>query len=93
MVADADNLVKFDVTGGAIAGVDNGAQESAELYKWGNVEKNTHSERSAYNGKVLAILQSNEGETGEMVLTISSEGTCTCTGEGCSYRGRHRRSS
>ena len=74
MVADADNLVKFDVTGGAIAGVDNGAQESAELYKWGNVEKNTHSERSAYNGKVLAILQSNEGETGEMVLTISSEG-------------------
>ncbi|MHB8061548.1 MAG: chitobiase/beta-hexosaminidase C-terminal domain-containing protein [Ruminiclostridium sp.] len=69
----AGNLVKFDVEGGTIVGVDNGKQESTELYKWGNVEKNTHSERSAYNGKVLVIIQSEKGNTGEISLTASSE--------------------
>ncbi|CAK4863473.1 unnamed protein product, partial [Aphanomyces euteiches] len=58
MVPDAKNLVKFDITGGTIFGVDNGKQESTELYKWGNVEHNSHSERTAYNGKVLVIVQS-----------------------------------
>ncbi|MDR0670922.1 MAG: DUF4982 domain-containing protein, partial [Oscillospiraceae bacterium] len=68
----ANNLVKFDVTGGYIVGVDNGKQESNELYKWGNVEKNTHSERSAYNGKVLVIVRPDENSTG-ITLTVSAD--------------------
>ncbi len=78
-VSNAENLFKFDVTGGAIVGVDNGQQESNELYKWGNVERNTHSERSAYAGKVLVILQSNKGETGMLNLKVSSDGMKTAT--------------
>lgn len=73
-VPDANNLVKFDVTGGAIVGVDNGQQESAEPYKWGGVERNTHSQRSAYMGKVLAIVQSNAGEVGDIRLVASADG-------------------
>jgi len=74
MVPDADNLVKFSVSGDAVSivGVDNGKQESTELYKYGNTDSSKYSERSAYNGKVLVILQS-EKETGDAVLTISSE--------------------
>lgn len=72
IVSNADNLFKFEVTGGAIVGVDNGRQESAELYKWGNVERNTHSECSAYMGKVLVILQSNKDEAGDITLTVRS---------------------
>ncbi|WP_171686515.1 Ig-like domain-containing protein [Paenibacillus planticolens] len=75
VVPDAGNLVKFDVTGGAIVGVDNGKQESNELYKWGNVERNTHSERSAYNGKVLVIVQSNKGQTGPITVNASFDGS------------------
>jgi hypothetical protein len=73
VVPSANNLVKFDVDGGgSIVGVDNGKQESSELYKWGNVEKNSHSEREAYNGKVLVIVQSGKGG-GAIKLTASSE--------------------
>lgn len=73
MVPDAQNLVEFSVTGAAsIFGVDNGKQESAELYKYGNVESNSKSERTAYNGKVLVILKSGK-EAGEATLTISSK--------------------
>lgn len=73
MVPDAQNLVNFDITGQAfIFGVDNGKQESAELYKYGNVESNTHSQRSAYNGKVLVILKSGK-TAGDAVLTVSSK--------------------
>ncbi len=74
VVPKANNLIKFDVTGGAIVGVDNGQQENAELYKWGNVERNSHSERTAYSGKVLVILQSNKGEIGTLQLTAKSDG-------------------
>ena len=69
----ADNLMKFDVAGGAIVGVDNGAQESMELFKWGNVERNTHSERKAYMGKALVIVQSNKGGIGTMKVAVSSD--------------------
>ena len=75
MVPDAKNLVKFDVVGGAIVGVDNGQQESKELYKWGSVERNIHSERSAYNGKVLVIVQSNKNEPGPITVTASFDGS------------------
>lgn len=73
MVPDASNLVKFEVEGAAaIVGVDNGQQESTELYKYGNTDSSSYSERTAYNGKVLVILKS-EREAGEAVLTISSD--------------------
>jgi hypothetical protein len=73
MLPTAKNLVKFDITGnGMIVGVDNGKEESAELYKWGNIDKNSHSEREAYNGKVLVIVQSEKG-TGGITLTASSD--------------------
>jgi len=73
-VPDADNLLEFDVTGGAIVGVDNGRQESNEPYKWGGVERNTHSQRSAYAGKALAIVQSNKGQTGQVQFVVRSAG-------------------
>lgn len=73
MVPDADNLVKFSVSGAAtIVGVDNGKQESNELYKYGNTDSSDYSERTAYNGKVLVILKSGK-EAGDAVLTISSD--------------------
>lgn len=73
MVPNADDLVKFGVSGAAtIVGVDNGKQESTELYKYGNTDSSDYSERSAYNGKVLVILQSGK-EAGDAVLTISSD--------------------
>ncbi len=73
MVPDASNLVKFEIEGAAsIVGVDNGQQESTELYKYGNTDSSSYSERSAYNGKVLVIVKS-EKEAGEAVLTISSD--------------------
>ena len=51
MVPDADNTVKFDVTGaGTFAGADNGKEDDAEPYY-----PTTHN---ASNGKVLAIVQS-----------------------------------
>jgi beta-galactosidase len=75
VVPNANNLVKFDITGGAIVGVDNGQQENSELYKWGNVERNTHSQRTAYNGKVLCIIQSNNGQTGQITLKASFDGS------------------
>jgi len=74
IVPNANNLVKFEVTGGAIVGVDNGQQESNELYKWGNVERNTYSERSAFNGKVLCIIQSNKDEVGPITLKAYFDG-------------------
>ncbi len=74
IVPDADNLLEFDVTGGAIVGVDNGQLESTETYKWGGLERNVHSERSAYAGKALVILQSNAGETGTLKLVARSDG-------------------
>lgn len=73
MVPDAQNLVQFQITGAAsIFGVDNGKQESTELYKYGNTESSSRSERTAYNGKVLVILKSGR-EAGDAVLTISSK--------------------
>ncbi|HXL58894.1 MAG TPA: beta-galactosidase, partial [Chitinophagaceae bacterium] len=65
MVPDADNLVKFTVTGeGSIAGVDNGSETSMESFK--------ASERKAFNGMCLAVIQSKE-RTGNIKLTAASE--------------------
>jgi beta-galactosidase len=66
MVPDANNLVKFNVTGeGFIAGVDNGSETSMESFK--------ASERKAFNGLCLAVIQSKE-KTGKIEFTATSEG-------------------
>jgi beta-galactosidase len=66
MVPDANNTVKFDVTGaGTFAGADNGKQDDAEPYY-----PTTHD---AFNGKVLAIVQAKTS-TGPVHVTASSDG-------------------
>jgi len=64
LVPLADNLVKFEVTGGTIAGVDNGNQISHESFK-GN-------QRKAFHGMALAIIQSKQ-KPGRIVLRASSD--------------------
>ncbi|WP_354530265.1 glycoside hydrolase family 2 TIM barrel-domain containing protein [Nakamurella sp. UYEF19] len=63
MVPDADDPLHFSVTGGGtLVGLDNGRQESAENYK--------SSDRSAFNGKALAIVQSN-GSAEPITVTVT----------------------
>jgi len=71
VVPDADNEVKFDVSGpGFIAGVDNGLQTSMEPFQ--------ASSRKAFNGKCLAIVQS-KAQAGKIMLTASSPGLQSLT--------------
>jgi beta-galactosidase len=65
VVPGANNLLEFSVSGGVLAGLDNGRQESAEGYKGPT--------RSAFHGKALAIVQSTETE-GPMTVTATSAG-------------------
>ncbi|MCC9137588.1 beta-galactosidase GalB [Pontibacter silvestris] len=66
IVPGADNMVNFKIAGNAfIAGVDNGLQTSMEPFK--------ASQRSAFHGLALAILQAKE-EAGEVTLTATSDG-------------------
>jgi len=66
LVPDADNLVKFKVTGeGFIAGVDNGYQASMESFK--------APYRKAFKGMCLAIIQAKEN-SGKITLQAISEG-------------------
>jgi len=66
LVPDANNLVKFSVSGqGFIAGVDSGDPVSMESFKG--------KEHTALNGKALCILQSN-GKKGTIMLTASADG-------------------
>jgi beta-galactosidase len=65
VVPSADNLIRFTVEGGSLAGVDNGRQESAESYQ--------APRRSAFNGKALAIVRSDE-DPGPVVVTASADG-------------------
>ena len=65
MVPDASNELSFAVSGGKLAGLDNGQEESAENYKSTN--------RAAFNGKALAIIQSSTAE-GPITVTVSSPG-------------------
>ncbi|MFL5809079.1 MAG: glycoside hydrolase family 2 TIM barrel-domain containing protein, partial [Flavisolibacter sp.] len=71
MVPNADNLVKFSVSGqGLIAGVDNGNPVSMESFK-----SNQHA---AMNGKALCIIQSN-GNKGTITLTANADGLQSST--------------
>ncbi len=70
MVPSASNLINFTVTGGTLVGVDNGRQESAEGYKT--------SYRQAFNGKMLAVVQSTK-TPGPITITTTSSGLLPAT--------------
>jgi beta-galactosidase len=64
-VPDANNLINFTVTGGNIAGVDNGSQTDLTSFK--------ANKRKAFNGLCLAILQSS-GKPGAIQLKATIDG-------------------
>jgi beta-galactosidase len=65
VVPDAEHLLTFDVTGGSLAGVDNGRQESAERYQ--------ATTRTAFHGKALAIVRSGN-RPGVLRVTARADG-------------------
>ncbi|MGW0420070.1 glycoside hydrolase family 2 TIM barrel-domain containing protein [Streptomyces sp. NPDC003015] len=65
VVPDAEHLISFAVSGGSLAGLDNGRQESAERYQ--------ASTRTAFHGKALAIVRAGT-EPGVLKVTASAEG-------------------
>jgi beta-galactosidase len=65
VVPGADNLIAFHVTGGSLAGVDSGRQESAERYQ--------ASTRAAFHGKALAIVRAGT-KPGKVAITAESAG-------------------
>ncbi|MEO8406498.1 MAG: glycoside hydrolase family 2 TIM barrel-domain containing protein, partial [Chitinophagaceae bacterium] len=65
LVPDAANLVHFAVTGGTIAGVDNGSQTSMESFK--------DDKRKAFNGLCLAVLKLNN-KVSSVTLKATSDG-------------------
>ncbi|MEU1474689.1 glycoside hydrolase family 2 TIM barrel-domain containing protein [Streptomyces sp. NPDC005760] len=65
VVPDAEHLISFAVTGGSLAGLDNGRQESAERYQ--------ASTRTAFHGKALAIVRSGT-EAGVLKVSARAEG-------------------
>ena len=69
-VPGADNRISFDVSGGTLVGLDNGRQESAENYK--------ATARRAFNGKALAIVQSDD-DAGPITVKATSPGLLPAT--------------
>ncbi|MFJ1750638.1 glycoside hydrolase family 2 TIM barrel-domain containing protein [Streptomyces sp. NPDC088116] len=65
LVPGADHLIAFDVTGGSLAGLDNGRQESDERYR--------ASTRTAFHGKALAVVRSGT-VPGVITLTATVDG-------------------
>jgi beta-galactosidase len=65
VVPGADNELSFQVSGGRLAGTDNGREESAQNYK--------SSDRAAFNGKALAIVQSTQ-RPGPITVSVGSPG-------------------
>jgi beta-galactosidase len=72
MVPDADNPITFSVTGaGTFQGADNGKQDDAEGYK--------STKHTAFNGKVLAIVESKDGAAGPVTISATSPGLAPAT--------------
>jgi beta-galactosidase len=65
VVPDAEHLISFEVSGGSLAGLDNGREESAERYQ--------ASTRTAFHGKALAIVRVGT-EAGALKVTARVEG-------------------
>ena len=72
MVPDASNAITFSVSGaGRFIGADNGKEDDAEGY--------TSTTHNAFNGKVLAIVESADGQTGPITITATSPGLAPAT--------------
>ncbi|MGQ4404145.1 glycoside hydrolase family 2 TIM barrel-domain containing protein [Streptomyces hayashii] len=65
VVPDAEHLITFDVSGGSLAGLDNGRQESAERYQ--------ATTRTAFHGKALAVVRSGV-RAGALKVTARVDG-------------------
>ncbi|GAB7106296.1 glycoside hydrolase family 2 TIM barrel-domain containing protein [Streptomyces phaeofaciens JCM 4814] len=65
VVPDAEHLISFTVSGGSLAGLDNGRQESAERYQ--------ADTRTAFHGKALAIVRAGTG-AGALKVTARVDG-------------------
>ncbi|MFI0941308.1 glycoside hydrolase family 2 TIM barrel-domain containing protein [Streptomyces sp. NPDC021020] len=65
VVPGAEDLLTFAVTGGSLAGLDNGRQESAERYQ--------ATTRTAFHGKALAIVRAGT-KAGRLTVTASAHG-------------------
>ncbi|MFJ6708210.1 MULTISPECIES: glycoside hydrolase family 2 TIM barrel-domain containing protein [unclassified Streptomyces] len=65
VVPDAEHLVSFAVSGGSLAGLDNGRQESAERYQ--------ATTRSAFHGRALAIVRAGT-RPGSLTVTARADG-------------------
>jgi beta-galactosidase len=65
VVPGAEHLISFEVSGGSLAGLDNGRQESAERYQ--------ASTRTAFHGKALAIVRAGT-EAGSLKVTARVDG-------------------
>src|SRR4051794_6685882 len=65
MVPSASNRLTVDVTGGKLVGLDSGQEENAQNYKG--------SSYSAFNGKLLAMIQAGTTE-GPITVKVSSPG-------------------
>ncbi|GAA2492845.1 glycoside hydrolase family 2 TIM barrel-domain containing protein [Streptomyces longisporus] len=70
VVPDAEHLITFEVTGGSLAGLDNGREESAERYQ--------ATTRTAFHGRALAIVRAGT-RTGTLKVTARAEGLRTGT--------------
>ncbi|WP_435173446.1 glycoside hydrolase family 2 TIM barrel-domain containing protein [Actinacidiphila sp. bgisy145] len=65
LVPDAGHLLTFAVTGGSLAGLDNGQQDNAERYQ--------ATTRTAFHGKALAVVRSGTA-SGPLTVTASAPG-------------------
>ncbi|MDQ0835289.1 hypothetical protein QF032_007133 [Streptomyces achromogenes] len=65
VVPDAEHLISFEVSGGSLAGLDNGRQESAERYQ--------ATTRTAFHGKALAVVRSGV-QAGALKVTARADG-------------------
>ncbi|WP_329459519.1 glycoside hydrolase family 2 TIM barrel-domain containing protein [Streptomyces sp. NBC_01497] len=70
VVPGADHLITFAASGGSLAGLDNGQQESAERYQ--------ATTRTAFHGKALAIVRSGTS-AGRLTVTASAPGLHTAS--------------
>jgi beta-galactosidase len=77
VVPGADHLITFKASGGSLAGLDNGRQESAERYQ--------ATTRTAFHGKALAILRSGTS-AGHLSVTATARGLHSAT---ASVRATH----
>jgi len=74
MVPDANNRVTFNVTGGEIVAMDNGNPRDSDPFRGtnNNYNRNTATNRRAFNGKVLAIIKATKGSVADIVVSATA---------------------